>query len=112
LSAYFHRYGYDRVKGLIEIGAAPITMYKYIVEIILLANQYTRQDIINNMEQIVSKNLNPLMDRLNNELGVKWDYFSTTVGASFLTFMKSKEMPIMFDLNRRYPNILKLMIFG
>lgn len=52
------------------------------------------------------------MDKLNNELEIRWDYFSTTVGASFLTFIKSKQMPIMFDLNRRYPNILKLMIFG
>lgn len=53
------------------------------------------------------------MLRINNELKVKFDLFpSIGIAKSFLHYYKSPEFPIMFDLNRRYPNVLKLMIFG
>ena len=54
-----------------------------------------------------------LMERMNKELNVRWDNFpSITYSKSFLHYFKSPETPILFDLNRRYPNILKLMVFG
>ncbi len=49
----------------------------------------------------------------NVELNIIWPPFpSITYATSFLLYIKSAECPIIFDLNRRFPNILKLTIFG
>jgi hypothetical protein len=62
---------------------------------------------------MAGKGFGALIKRVNSEHNVVWDNFpSSTYGASFLHYFKSPECPILFDLNRRYPNILKLMIFG
>ena len=48
MSVYFHKYGTDRVKGLIEIGAAPIRHYLYITEMFNYCLNISEEDLREN----------------------------------------------------------------
>jgi hypothetical protein len=85
----------------------------YITEVTNYTEKLSALDIMTGKDQCTGEGLKKFMDRVNKELGLEWGHFPTESHAKcFLSYFKSPESQVLFDLNRRFPNVLKLIMFG
>ena len=65
MAVYFEKYGTERVKGLIELGPAPIRYYRYATEVFFYLYPISEKDLLENKDEKISNNFQAIMDRIS-----------------------------------------------
>jgi hypothetical protein len=65
LAVYFGKYGTERVKGLIELGPAPIRHYRYASEVMYYLDSISEKDLLENKDKKITDVFQATVDKIN-----------------------------------------------
>lgn len=65
LGVYFEKYGFERVKGLIELGPATIRHYRYASEVMYYLDSISEKDLLENKDKKITNEFQTLINKIN-----------------------------------------------